>query len=491
MSKLIESILDGDFESVVSSIVEEMDKLTDTAVLDLAEGYDQINEELSLSPTDHKVLAAFAKGEKAESKKLSTDGKTLHGNWMGGSSIAKHIDGKVHLRQVTSRSEQTVHRALKKKHVAKNDIAECVDTVYEETEQLEEGRRIVSTHEYRNHSAKVYKNPETGEHEVEFYKDGKHLKDATYYTDDKADAQGTAKHFISKATVDEQFEINELSLKTLNSYINKNVEDGYVVARQKGVTKAAYRTQGFSHKPGQTKGLMKRYTVDELKKKISEGATVELTEEQLDELSKKTLSGYIKGASVDMGEYLTLAAKHRQDAKNAPNEVSKAHRNDIADAHTKDAEKRVEGIKRAARKLAEEVTKKTVNESVDETSYGDLMELSEGVYVKADEARTPGQSANVQQEPYLRFENVDADGNYASSPEKRTHYSHGMSVFKFPSKKAYEYAKKMDRPLSELGEHEYHAVVHNHDSEPKYLVNGKEVSKPSEHHEFIKNRLKI
>jgi hypothetical protein len=548
MSKLIDSILDGDFESVVESVTELMDFKTDDAVLDLAEGYDSINEELSLGANDHKVLAAFAKGEKAESKKLSTDGKTLHGNWMGGGSIAKHIDGKVHLRQMTSRSEQTVHRALKKKHLAKNDIAECVDTEFDEsTQQIEEGRRIVSTHEYRNHSAKVYKNSETGEHEVEFYKDGKHLKDATYHTDDKADAQGTAKHFISKATVSEDFQLDELSQETLKSYINKNVEDGYVVARQKGVAKAALRTQGLSHKPGSV-GLHKIYKTDE-KKKITEG------EEQLDELSKETLSNYIKGASVDMGEYIGMAAKRRKNAEKETSQVGKDHNHAIANAYSKKADSRLNNIKKAATKLAEEaineLSKNTLAsyikgasnsaagfagmsamrdakaavatsdaakkrhtdiadeyaersykrlqgikkaasklaEETEEIGYGDLMELSEGIYVKADEASKMGDAASAPREPYMNFEKVDEKGNYAGN--NGTHFSHGIRVFKFANKKAYEYAKKLDRPLSEMGEHEFHAVVHNHESEPKYFVNGKEVSKPSEHHEYIKNRLKI
>lgn len=61
------------------------------------------------------------------------------------------------------------------------------------------GRRVVSTHEHRGRKAVVYKNQDTGEHEVEFHKNGEHLKGATYFTDDKEDAQGTAKHWTNSS----------------------------------------------------------------------------------------------------------------------------------------------------------------------------------------------------------------------------------------------------------------------------------------------------
>jgi hypothetical protein len=60
------------------------------------------------------VLDAFTSGRPASSKKLHSDGKVLDGLWMGGNKIAEWKNGKVVIRQITSRSEQTVARALKK-----------------------------------------------------------------------------------------------------------------------------------------------------------------------------------------------------------------------------------------------------------------------------------------------------------------------------------------------------------------------------------------
>jgi hypothetical protein len=76
--------------------------------------------------------------------------------------------------------------------------------------QISEADRLVSTHEYKDRAAKVYKRPETGEHVVKFFTGGKHQKDADYFVDGddaKSDAQGTAKHWVSnaKTNVEESF----------------------------------------------------------------------------------------------------------------------------------------------------------------------------------------------------------------------------------------------------------------------------------------------
>lgn len=69
---------------------------------------------LSLGAGDKKVLKAFASQQAADGKKLSTDGKTLDGNWMGGRGIAEWKGHKVVLHDLGSKAAQTVQRALKK-----------------------------------------------------------------------------------------------------------------------------------------------------------------------------------------------------------------------------------------------------------------------------------------------------------------------------------------------------------------------------------------
>jgi hypothetical protein len=69
---------------------------------------------VDLSDKDKKVLDAFIDGKAAESKKFETDGKTLDGLWMGGKSLAKNKDGKIVPRDATTKSEETILKALKK-----------------------------------------------------------------------------------------------------------------------------------------------------------------------------------------------------------------------------------------------------------------------------------------------------------------------------------------------------------------------------------------
>lgn len=62
-------------------------------------------------------------------------------------------------------------------------------------EQLEEAKRLISTHGTGEHTAKVYKDAEYNEYQVHFFKGGKHMGEGPVsFHDDKADAQNTAEH---------------------------------------------------------------------------------------------------------------------------------------------------------------------------------------------------------------------------------------------------------------------------------------------------------
>ena len=66
-----------------------------------------------LTDNDKKVLIAFTKGQSANTKHFSTDGKRLDGLWMGGNKIAYWKDGKIYHRPTSSKAEQTVVNKLK------------------------------------------------------------------------------------------------------------------------------------------------------------------------------------------------------------------------------------------------------------------------------------------------------------------------------------------------------------------------------------------
>jgi hypothetical protein len=83
-------------------------------------------EDLSLSPADKKVIDAFTDKQSADSKKLTSDGTTLDGNWMGGSKLAYWKGDKIHVGEGRPhvRSDQTVLAYLRKM-TPKNDMAEA------------------------------------------------------------------------------------------------------------------------------------------------------------------------------------------------------------------------------------------------------------------------------------------------------------------------------------------------------------------------------
>ena len=65
-------------------------------------------------------------------------------------------------------------------------------------EQIDEGVRGIGNYSKGRHQATTYKDSDTGEYRVKFMSDGKHLKDADYFTSDKEDAAGTAKHQVEQ-----------------------------------------------------------------------------------------------------------------------------------------------------------------------------------------------------------------------------------------------------------------------------------------------------
>ena len=92
----------------------------------VGESTEDLNEDLTLSDGDKKVLNAFLDRKEASGKKFDVekfgDKLQLDGLWMGGKGIAYWKNGKIYLRPSSSRSEQTVHNFLKK-NGAKNDFA--------------------------------------------------------------------------------------------------------------------------------------------------------------------------------------------------------------------------------------------------------------------------------------------------------------------------------------------------------------------------------
>ena len=81
-----------------------------------------------LTPKDKAVINAFTDKKPAESRKLSSDGTTLDGLWMGGREIAVWKGGKIVLNDLGSRSAQLVQDFLKR-NTPRNWIQEMISTI--------------------------------------------------------------------------------------------------------------------------------------------------------------------------------------------------------------------------------------------------------------------------------------------------------------------------------------------------------------------------
>ncbi len=115
-----------DVEDMKSDIVKESVELT---------------EDLKLSPRCKKVIDAFANHRPDACKKLLSDGNTLDGLWVGGNRIAFWEGDKIHLRQLASRSQQTVARAVRKIASSFDMAVESVDDPGDGSALEEKGQR--------------------------------------------------------------------------------------------------------------------------------------------------------------------------------------------------------------------------------------------------------------------------------------------------------------------------------------------------------------
>lgn len=91
---------------------EEAREEDERAMQEESDIYDRDPSRKGRRMTDGAVINAFLDHRSAASKKLSTDGQRLHGNWMGGSTIAEWKNSKIVLHDLGSKAAQRVQKAL-------------------------------------------------------------------------------------------------------------------------------------------------------------------------------------------------------------------------------------------------------------------------------------------------------------------------------------------------------------------------------------------
>ena len=121
-------------------------------------------------------------------------------------------------------------------------VDKAADRLAKEEVDIQESMKLVKTHTLGDHSAKVYKDSEWGEHRVKFYTGNKHHAKADYHTDDIRDAHDTAhaelKRMHAKGGMKEEVEVlDELSSTTRSSYRAKAKNDINSIRKQKEVLK--------------------------------------------------------------------------------------------------------------------------------------------------------------------------------------------------------------------------------------------------------------
>lgn len=83
------------------------------------------------------------------------------------------------------------------KKVVKEDISDSeIDTLIDT--HINESVRKVGEYSAGRHKATIHKDSDLGEYKVKFLTDNKHLPDADYFTSEKDDAEGTAKHQVDQ-----------------------------------------------------------------------------------------------------------------------------------------------------------------------------------------------------------------------------------------------------------------------------------------------------
>jgi hypothetical protein len=98
-------------------------------------------------------------------------------------------------------------------------------------------------------------------------------------------------------------------------------------------------------------------------------------EEQIDELSKKTVGSYVKAASHDMASHsVDVSQQHKlaNKADKAGDDIKADYHDHLADKSSKRVDKRIAGIKTAVKKLTKEEA-----EQIDELSFGKMAKYTE------------------------------------------------------------------------------------------------------------------
>lgn len=162
------------------------------------------------------------------------------------------------LQQVKSNTDQIMEKLIgnqhkidknKNKKIDAHDFAllrkEKTSIKKEETELIDEAKRLIHHEQGDTYSAKVYRDPEYNEYQVHFFKHGKHMGEGPVsYHDDKEDAISTSKSALKQMHAKDKEVKEESDLHEAKTINNPKIHDLRHLKSSRAVydaTQAGYR----------------------------------------------------------------------------------------------------------------------------------------------------------------------------------------------------------------------------------------------------------
>lgn len=188
-------------------------------------------------------------------------------------------------------------------------------------ESLISGTRKIATFEGKDgHTAEVRHNKEWEEYQVHHYHNGKHLGEGpiSYHGDDKEDAVDTAKHAVKNMHVkngslhmNESIQIDEVSKKSLKSYINRAVSDvedrAYWAGRDSDQNKRPYVDYDSKKQDKRMNNINRAVN------KISGTAKVNATEDTINKVYNNFISDKVKHLDERLSENIIGLTNKQQE----------------------------------------------------------------------------------------------------------------------------------------------------------------------------------
>jgi len=252
---------------------------------------------------------------------------------------------------ISKRRSINLHKVIRSKQSNPNYIPPKAHGYSEEVE-IGEARKLEGTYTHTNgNQSKVYKL--SGEHHegdpyhVKLFKAGKHYEPADYFTNDKEDAHGTAKHMVKEES--HQSKTTMKHIPNASPALKKAAKD-----IKPGI--AGYRDRIAMLKAGGVKEEV----------------------EELDELSKTTLGSYAKKATHDAVITRKIGADFEHQSKRAKSPGMKAASDEIAQKYKVKSWKRRDGVDKAVDRLTKE------NVEQEEYTFADYLDAVRTQYGDED-----------------------------------------------------------------------------------------------------------